>query len=190
MKMFKKCIRYTARDSCVLYVIRDSLVQIFPLDMKMFKKCIRSLTRSYFFRNFTNFRIWQTTSPLRNASLFSIWTSKVVNMYVNMKCIPKDNLHVMVPFDRHPHTNTMEGDGWRRTATGALQEHSLSELMLSACRFWVHYSSGCYTAGYKSVSERSCYRPSQHRFFLISLGPRANAEMVPAFPSCLHMLFL
>jgi hypothetical protein len=80
-----------------------------------------------------------------NASLFSIWTSKVVNMYVTTKCIPKDNLHVMVPFDRHPHTNTMEGDGWRRTATGALQEHSLSELMFSACRFWVHCTTGCYT---------------------------------------------
>jgi hypothetical protein len=25
---------------------------------------------------------------------------------------------------------------------------------------------------------------------LISLGPRANAEMVPAFPSCLYMLLM
>ena len=59
-----------------------------------------------------------------------------------MKSIPKGNLHVMIPFDRHPHTNTMVGRG---TATGRLQEHSLSELMFSVCRFWVHCSSGCYT---------------------------------------------
>jgi len=48
----------------------------------------------------------------------------------------------------------------------------------------------CRTAGYKSVSGRSCDRPSRHRFFLVSLGPRANAEMVPAFTSCLYMLLM
>jgi len=48
----------------------------------------------------------------------------------------------------------------------------------------------CRTAGYKSVSGRSCDRPSRHRFFLVFLGPRANAEMVSAFPSCLYMLFM
>jgi hypothetical protein len=31
---------------------------------------------------------------------------------------------------------------------------------------------------------------SRHRFSLVSLGPRANAEMVPAFPSCLCMLLM
>jgi hypothetical protein len=29
--------------------------------------------------------------------------------------------------------------------------------------------------------------PSRHRFFMVSLGPRANTEMVPAFPSCLYI---
>jgi len=36
---------------------------------------------------------------------------------------------------------------------------------------------------------RSCDRPSRHRFSLVSLGPRANAEMVPFYdPSCRYML--
>jgi len=47
-----------------------------------------------------------------------------------------------------------------------------------------------WTAGYKSVSGRSCDRPSRHWFSMVSLGPRANAEMVPAFPRCLYMLLM
>ena len=33
MNMFNKCISFTVGNSLVLYVISDSLVQIFPLDM-------------------------------------------------------------------------------------------------------------------------------------------------------------
>jgi hypothetical protein len=39
----------------------------------------------------------------------------------------------------------------------------------------------CRTAGHKSVTGRSCDRPSRHRFFLVFLGPRANTGMVPVF---------
>ena len=48
----------------------------------------------------------------------------------------------------------------------------------------------CWTAGQKSVSGRSCDRPPQHRFFLVSLCLQANAEMVPKFPSCYYMLLM
>ena len=54
MDMFNKC---TLRNIRVLYVIRDSLVQTFLLDMKMFKKCIRSHTRSYSIQNITKYSI-------------------------------------------------------------------------------------------------------------------------------------
>ena len=37
----------------------------------------------------------------------------------------------------------------------------------------------CRKAGQKSVPGRSCDRPSRLRFFLVSLGPWANAGMVP-----------
>ena len=48
----------------------------------------------------------------------------------------------------------------------------------------------CQTAGYRSVLGRSCDRPSRHRFFLVSLCRKANAEMVPKIPSCHYMLLM
>ena len=42
----------------------------------------------------------------------------------------------------------------------------------------------------KSVFGKSCDRPSQHRFFLVSLCPEANAEMVPKIPICHYMLLM
>jgi len=45
----------------------------------------------------------------------------------------------------------------------------------------------CRTAGYKSVSGRSCDRPHRHRFSLVSLCLQANAETVPKFSSCYYM---
>ena len=48
----------------------------------------------------------------------------------------------------------------------------------------------CRTAGQKSVFGRSCDRPPRHRFFLASLCLKANAEMVPKFPSRHYMLFM
>jgi len=41
----------------------------------------------------------------------------------------------------------------------------------------------CQIAGFKSVSGRSCDRPPRHKFFLVSLCLKANAEMVPKTPS-------
>ena len=46
------------------------------------------------------------------------------------------------------------------------------------------------TAGQKSVFGRSCDRPPRHRFFLVSLCLKANAEMVPKIPSCHYMLLM
>ena len=46
------------------------------------------------------------------------------------------------------------------------------------------------TAGYRSVLGRFCDRPSRHRFFLVSLCRKANAEMVPKIPSCHYMLLM
>ena len=37
---------------------------------------------------------------------------------------------------------------------------------------------------------RSCDRPPRHRFFLVSLCLKANAEMVPKIPSCHYMLLV
>ena len=48
----------------------------------------------------------------------------------------------------------------------------------------------CRTAGQKSVFGRSCDLPSRHRFFLVSLCLKANAEMVPKIPSCHYMLLM
>ena len=48
----------------------------------------------------------------------------------------------------------------------------------------------CRTAGYKSVFGRSCDRSPRHRFFLVSLCLKANAEMVPKIPSCHYMLLM
>ena len=48
----------------------------------------------------------------------------------------------------------------------------------------------CRTAGHKSVSGRSCDRPSRHRFFLVSLCLKANAQTVPNTPSCHYMLLM
>ena len=48
----------------------------------------------------------------------------------------------------------------------------------------------CPTAGQKSVSGRSYDRPPRHRFFLVSLCLKANAEMVPKIPSCHYMLLM
>jgi len=45
------------------------------------------------------------------------------------------------------------------------------------------------TAGLKSVFGRSCDRPLRHRFFLVSLCLKSNAEMVPKIPSCHYTLF-
>ena len=46
------------------------------------------------------------------------------------------------------------------------------------------------TAGQKSVFGRSCDRSPRHRFFLVSLCLKANAEMVPKIPSCHYMLLM
>ena len=48
----------------------------------------------------------------------------------------------------------------------------------------------CRTVGQKSVFGRSCDRPSRHRFFLVSLCLKANAELVPKIPSCHYMLLM
>ena len=48
----------------------------------------------------------------------------------------------------------------------------------------------CRKAGQKSVSGRSWDRPSQLRFFLLSLCTWANAGMVPVLPSCHYMLHM
>ena len=48
----------------------------------------------------------------------------------------------------------------------------------------------CRTAGYRSVFGRSCDRPPRHRFFLVSLCLKSNAEMVPKIPSCHCMLLM
>ena len=53
-----------------------------------------------------------------------------------------------------------------------------------------HFHLSCRIAGYKSVSGRSCHRPQRHRFFLISLRLKANAEMVPKTPICFCMLLI
>jgi hypothetical protein len=47
--------------------------------------------------------------------------------------------------------------------------------------------SDCWIA---SVSGRSCDRPPRHRFFLVSLYLKANAEIVPNTPSCYCMLLM
>jgi len=57
------------------------------------------------------------------------------------------------------------------------------------CVYFFFYFK-CRTAGYRSVLGRSCERPSRHRFFLVSLCPKANAEMVPKIPSCHYMLLM
>jgi hypothetical protein len=51
------------------------------------------------------------------------------------------------------------------------------------CLYWTpdHFLLRCRTAGYKSVTGRSCDRPSRHRFFFVFLGPRANSGIVPIF---------
>ena len=62
-------------------------------------------------------------------------------------------------------------------------------VLLSYVYFFFFYFK-CRTAGYRSVLGRSCVRPSRHRFFLVSLCPKANAEMVPKIPSCHCMLLI
>ena len=54
---------------------------------------------------------------------------------------------------------------------------------------YIQYFS-CRIAGQKSVSGRFCDRPPRHRFFLVSLCLKANAEMVPKIPSCHYMLLM
>jgi len=46
----------------------------------------------------------------------------------------------------------------------------------------------CRTAGKKLVFRRSCDRPPRHKFFLVSLCLKANAEMVPKIPSCQYVV--
>ena len=48
----------------------------------------------------------------------------------------------------------------------------------------------CRTAGYRSILGRSWDRPPWHRFCLVSLCRKANAEMVPKIPSCHYMLLM
>ena len=43
---------------------------------------------------------------------------------------------------------------------------------------------------YKSVFGRSSDRSSRHKFFLVSLCLKANAEMVPNIPCCHYMLLM
>ena len=47
-------------------------------------------------------------------------------------------------------------------------------------------------SGRKNGTGRTRHRflPSRHRFFLVSLCPEANAEMVPKIPSCHYMLLM
>jgi hypothetical protein len=45
----------------------------------------------------------------------------------------------------------------------------------------------CRTAGWKSVTGRFCDLPSRHRSFLVFLGPRVNAGLVPVFFSKLQL---
>ena len=63
------------------------------------------------------------------------------------------------------------------------------------CVFVVLYVYCCFyfrfrTACQKSVFGMSCDRPPRHRFFLVSLCLKANAEMVPNIPSCHYMLLM
>jgi hypothetical protein len=68
----------------------------------------------------------------------------------------------------------------------------LSSLLCIYCLYLTPDCSlfSCRTAGQRSAAGRSCDRPSRHRFFLVFLGPTANAGMVPVFffPSCHYML--
>jgi len=48
----------------------------------------------------------------------------------------------------------------------------------------------CIAVLHTLVAGRSCNRPPWHRFFLVSLGLKANAEMVPKTPSCYCMLLM
>ena len=48
----------------------------------------------------------------------------------------------------------------------------------------------CQIAGQKPVSGSSCDQPPRHRFFLVSLCLKANAEMIPKNPSCYCMLLM
>jgi len=41
-----------------------------------------------------------------------------------------------------------------------------------------------------SATSTQVFRPPRHRFFLVSLCPEANAEMVPKIPSCHYMLLM
>jgi len=43
---------------------------------------------------------------------------------------------------------------------------------------------------YVSVFGRSCDRPPRHRFFLVSLRLKVNAEMFPKITSCHYVLFM
>ena len=42
----------------------------------------------------------------------------------------------------------------------------------------------------RNIDIRSCDRPPRHRFSLVSLCLKANAEMVPKTPSCQYMLLM
>jgi hypothetical protein len=42
----------------------------------------------------------------------------------------------------------------------------------------------------RALGRRSCDRPPRHRFFLVCLYLKANAEMVPKIPSCHYMLLM
>jgi hypothetical protein len=48
----------------------------------------------------------------------------------------------------------------------------------------------CRIAGNKSISGRFCDRPPRHRFFLVSLCLKPNAEMLPKTPSWYYMLIM
>ena len=66
----------------------------------------------------------------------------------------------------------------------------LSYVYLLYCVGIAFFYFRCRTAGQKSVSGRSCDRAPRHRFFLVSLCPEANAEMVPKIPSCHYVLLV
>jgi len=77
------------------------------------------------------------------------------------------------------------------------EENTKTRVLLCCTRKYAHYVDiavffffRCRTAGYKSVFGRSCDRPYRHRFFLVSLCLKANAEMVPKIPSFHSMLLV
>ena len=99
------------------------------------------------------------------------------------------------------------GESWFQASLFMAMKTSLSitvedEGCTSCCIMYISYAYvllcmyccltyfSCQIAGWKSVSSRSCDHPHQHRFFLVSLRLKTNAEMVPKTPTCYCMLLM